>query len=49
MNKNIFDIVSGDFFKPLTSKYKRMYADTILLIYNSFKPEISYGVNRILS
>jgi len=46
MTKNIFDIVSGDFFKPLTSKYKRMYADTILLIYNSFKPEISYGVNR---
>ena len=46
MNKNIFDIIPGDFFKPLTSKYKRMYADTILLIYNSFKPEISYGVSR---
>ena len=46
MEKNIFDIISGDFFKPLTSKYKRIYADTILLIYNSFKPEISYGVNR---
>ena len=46
MARNLFDIVSGDFYKPLTSKYKRMYADTILLIYNSFRPEISYGVNR---
>ncbi len=46
MAKNLFDIVSGDFFKPLTSKYKRMYSDTIMLIFNTFKPEISYGVNR---
>ena len=46
MAKNLFDIVSGDFFKPLTSKYRRMYSDTILLIFNTFKPEISYGVNR---
>ncbi|MBR1743398.1 MAG: hypothetical protein IJ733_16310 [Lachnospiraceae bacterium] len=44
--KNIFDILPMDFFKPLTSKYKRIYADTILLIFNTFKPEISYGVNR---
>ena len=46
MAKNLFDIVSGDFFKPLTSKYKKMYSDTIMLIFNTFKPEISYGVNR---
>lgn len=46
MAKNIFDIIPADFFKPLTSKYRRMYADCILLLFNTFKPEISYGVNR---
>lgn len=44
--KNIFEILSPDFFKPLTSKYKTEYADCILLLFNSLKPEISYGVNR---
>ena len=43
---NLFSVLPEDFFKPLTSKYKREYADCILLIFNSFKPEISYGVNR---
>ena len=46
MSKNLFEIIPADFFKPLTSKYRRMYADTILLIFNTFKTEISYGVNR---
>ena len=44
--KNLFQVLPADFFKPLTSKYKTEYADCILLIFNSFKPEISYGVNR---
>ena len=44
--KHIFDILPSDFFKPLTSKYRREYADCVLLLFNSFKPEISYGVNR---
>ena len=46
MAKNLFEILPADFFKPLTSKYRNMYADTILLIYNTFRQEISYGVNR---
>ena len=46
MAKNLFEILPMDFYKPLTSKYRRMYADTILLIYNTFRPEISYGVSR---
>lgn len=46
MSKNLFEILPADFYKPLTSKYRRMYADAILLIFNTFKPEISYGVNR---
>ncbi len=44
--KNLFGILPEDFFKPLTSKYRRQYADCILIIFNTFKPEISYGVNR---
>ena len=44
--KNLFQILPSDFFKPLTSKYRQVYADCILLIFNTFKPEISYGVNR---
>lgn len=44
--KNLFAILPADFFKPLTSKYRRQYADCILTIFNSFKPEISYGVDR---
>lgn len=44
--KNLFQILPEDFFKPLTSKYRQVYADCILLIFNTFKPEISYGINR---
>lgn len=44
--KHLFDILPPDFFKPLTSKYRSEYADCIMLLLNSFKPEISYGVNR---
>lgn len=44
--KNLFQVLPEDFFKPLTSKYRRQYADCILLLFNSLKPEISYGVNR---
>ena len=44
--KNLFKILPSDFLKPLTSKYRQVYADCILLIFNTFKPEISYGVNR---
>ncbi len=42
----LFQIIPEDFFKPLYSRYRQEYADCILLIYTSFKPEISYGVNR---
>ena len=44
--KTLFDILPADFFKPLTSKYRQEYADCIMRIFNAFKPEISYGVNR---
>lgn len=44
--KTLFDILPADFFKPLTSKYRQEYADCIMQLFNAFKPEISYGVNR---
>ena len=44
--KSLFQVLPEDFFKPLTSKYRKEYADCIMLIFNTFKPEISYGVNR---
>lgn len=44
--KNLFQVLPEDFFKPLTGKYRREYADCILLLFRSFKTEISYGVNR---
>lgn len=44
--KNLFTILPEEFFKPLCSKYKKEYAECIRRIFNSFKPEISYGVDR---
>lgn len=44
--KSLFNILPEDFFKPLTSKYKKEYADCIQLLFHSFKSELSYGVDR---
>ncbi|MEK3988425.1 MULTISPECIES: Wadjet anti-phage system protein JetA family protein [Robertmurraya] len=43
---NLFNIISEDFFKPLTSKYKTTYIDCIRLIYNTYKTELSFGVDK---
>lgn len=43
---NLFECLPGEFFKPLTGKYKKEYADCIQIIFNTFKAENSYGVNR---
>ena len=42
----LFSILPEEFFKPLSGKYKKVYADCIMLMFNTFKPEISYGVSR---
>ncbi|MBP5451515.1 MAG: hypothetical protein J6Y16_04690 [Treponema sp.] len=44
--KNLFSIIPEDFFKPLNSKYKNQYADCLFAIFNSYRTEISYGVDR---
>lgn len=44
--KNIFSVVPQNFFNPLASPNKEFYADCILSIYNAYKSELSYGVNK---
>ena len=43
---NLFNIIPDDFFKPLTSKYKTTYIDCLRLIYNTYKSELSFGVDK---
>jgi hypothetical protein len=44
--KNLFAVIPEEFFKPLTSKYKKEYVDCIQLIFNTYRSELSYGVDR---
>lgn len=43
---HLFQIVPENFFKPLASKYKTTYVDCLVLIYNTYKTELSFGVDR---
>lgn len=43
---NLFNILPQDFFKPLTSKYKSNYIDCILILYKTYKTELSFGVDK---
>lgn len=43
---NLFNIMPEDFFRPLTSKYKATYIDCLRLIYNTYKTELSFGVDK---
>lgn len=42
----LYEIVGEDFFKPLTSLYKRIYVDCLNIIYDSYRTELSYGADR---
>ena len=46
MANNLFDIIGDGFFKPLTSKNRRIYMDCLNIIYDSYKYELSYGADR---
>lgn len=47
MNKiNLFSILPQEFFKPLTSKYKSNYIDCILILYRTYRTELSFGVDK---
>ena len=43
---NIFDVVGESFFKPLTSQFKILYLDCLTIIYDSYRSELSYGIDR---
>ena len=43
---DIFEVVGEEFFKPLTSYYKSIYWQCIRIIYDSYRFELSYGVDR---
>lgn len=43
---NIFNITGNDFFKALTGKYQREFADCLEIIYNSYRMELSYGIDK---
>ena len=43
---NLFSIVGDNFFKPLTSLYKSIYLSCLHIIYDSYRTELSYGIDR---
>lgn len=43
---NLFNIMPEEFFKPLASKYKVTFIDCLRLIYNTYKTELSFGVDK---
>ena len=43
---NIFDVVGENFFKPLTSQFKNLYLKCLTIIYDSYRSELSYGIDR---
>lgn len=43
---NVFDVVGDNFFKPLTSQFKIIYLDCLTIIYDSYRSELSYGIDR---
>ena len=44
--KNIFSVVPQNFFNPLTGKSKDVICDCILRIFNTYKKQISYGIDK---
>jgi hypothetical protein len=43
---HLFQIVPDNFFKPLVGKYKSTYVDCLVLTYNTYRSELSFGVDR---
>ena len=42
----IFDILGSEYFKALTGKYQNIFIDCLEIIYNSYRTELSYGIDR---
>ena len=46
--QDLFSIVGENFFNPLTGYYKTIYLDCLRIIYDSYRTELSYGIDREL-
>lgn len=42
----IFEIVGTEYFKALTGKYQNIFIDCLEIIYESYRTELSYGVDK---
>lgn len=43
---NLYQITGENFFKALTGKYQKEFADCLEIIYNSYRTELSYGIDK---
>ncbi len=43
---DLFNVVGDNFFKPLTSQFKVLYFKCLSIIYDSYRSELSYGIDR---
>lgn len=44
----LFEVLGEDFFKPLTSMYKSIYLQCLKIVFDSYRTELSYGIDREL-
>jgi hypothetical protein len=42
----LFDLLPESFFRPLTGKYRAVFADCLRLIYQAYRNELSFGVDK---
>lgn len=42
----LFEILGDSFFKPLTGKYRDVFSDCLIIIYETYNNELSYGMDK---
>ena len=43
---DLYSVVGESFFKPLVSQFKVIYLECLKIIYDSYRSELSYGIDR---
>ena len=46
MSGDLFEVVGEDFFRPFTSSLRKIYFHCLHIIYDSYRTELSYGLDR---
>ena len=46
INKNLFEVISPDFFRPLVGDNKEIFIECLLIIYKLYKNETSYQIEK---